>query len=334
MKQLLLLAVAALAISCASESEKDYASFSGKILNKNSDSLEIKGDNYRKVILVDENGEFKDTLHVNPGTYRVFDGGEYASVFLKNGYDLHMTLDTKEFDESIHFEGEGAENSNFIAMRGLKEEALFNINPDDYDTITIGTKIDEIRSELLGMVDTEQALDSALIAGHTDRVERSIKGNGNYYKSLIKLRMELPEGTPSPKFQDYENHSGGTTSFDDLLGKYTYIDVWATWCGPCKAQIPFLKEIEQQYHDKNIQFVSISIDEADDHEAWVSMVNDKELGGIQLFADKDWDSEWVQDYFIKGIPRFILVDPEGKIVSANAPEPSNDELKTLLNNYL
>jgi thiol-disulfide isomerase/thioredoxin len=44
-----------------------------------------------------------------------------------------------------------------------------------------------------------------------------------------------------------------------------YIDVWATWCGPCKAEIPHLKEIEAQYHDKNIAFVSISVDNRPDY---------------------------------------------------------------------
>ena len=143
-------------------------------------------------------------------------------------------------------------------------------------------------------------------------------------KNLIK-------GNPSPQFLNYENHKGGTMSLTDLKGKYVYIDVWATWCGPCKREIPSLKEVEQQFHGKNIHFVSTSIDVAKDHDKWVSMVNDMTLGGIQLFADNDWNSKFIKDYGIKGIPRFILVDPEGNIVSADAPRPSNPRLVELLN---
>lgn len=76
----------------------------------------------------------------------------------------------------------------------------------------------------------------------------------------------LAKGNPSPGFTDYENYAGGTTSLDDLKGKYVYIDVWATWCGPCKAEIPFLKEVEEEYRDKNIEFVSISIDQDKDRD--------------------------------------------------------------------
>jgi len=63
----------------------------------------------------------------------------------------------------------------------------------------------------------------------------------------------------------------------------------------------------------------------------LKMVKDKELKGIQLFSDKDWDSDFVQGYLIKGIPRFILIDPKGDIVSANAPRPSDSKLIDLLN---
>ncbi|MFD0760954.1 TlpA family protein disulfide reductase [Lutibacter aestuarii] len=145
-----------------------------------------------------------------------------------------------------------------------------------------------------------------------------------------KLKV-VAKGQPSPKFENYENYAGGTTSLDDLKGKFVYVDVWATWCGPCKAEIPYLKEVEAKYHDKNIEFVSISIDKAADHDKWKTMVEEKELKGVQLFADNDWNSQFVKDYLIKGIPRFILIDTEGNIVSSNAPRPSSPKLISLFN---
>lgn len=144
-------------------------------------------------------------------------------------------------------------------------------------------------------------------------------------KKYKKLAL-ITKGMPSPEFVNYENHKGGATSLEDLRGKYVYVDVWATWCGPCKREIPYLKEVEAQFHGENIAFVSTSIDKAKDHNAWVEMVKDKELGGIQLFADNDWSSQFVVDYAIEGIPRFLLIDPEGNIVSADAPRPSDPKL--------
>lgn len=151
-------------------------------------------------------------------------------------------------------------------------------------------------------------------------------------ESYNKLK-KLAKGSPSPKFVNYENYAGGATSLDDLKGKYVYVDVWATWCGPCKAEIPFLKEVEEKYHGKNIEFVSISVDKAKDHEKWKKMIEEKELGGMQLFADNDWNSDFVKGYLIQGIPRFILIDTEGNIINPNAPRPSDPKLIDLFNEY-
>jgi len=132
-------------------------------------------------------------------------------------------------------------------------------------------------------------------------------------------------GKPSIAF-NYENHKGGKTSLTDLKGKYVYIDLWATWCGPCKKEIPFLKEVEKKYHNKNIEFVSISVDK--NKEAWKKMVDDKKLGGVQLHYGNDNDLS--KAYEVTGIPRFILLDTKGNIVDADAPRPSSQKLIELL----
>lgn len=143
----------------------------------------------------------------------------------------------------------------------------------------------------------------------------------------------ITKGNPSPTF-DFENHKGGKTSLSELKGKYVYIDVWATWCGPCLREIPSLKDVEKDYEGKNISFVSISIDEQKDHDKWTGMVTENHLGGIQLMADNNWKSKFVTDYSILGIPRFILLDPEGNIVSADAPRPSDQELRNMLDKLI
>jgi thiol-disulfide isomerase/thioredoxin len=158
---------------------------------------------------------------------------------------------------------------------------------------------------------------------------KSVSTNEEHIKEITESYNKLKtvaKGQPSPKFVGYENFAGGTTSLDDLKGKFVYVDVWATWCGPCKAEIPALKEVEAKYHGKNIEFVSISVDAEKAHDKWRKMIEDDELKGIQLFADKSWNSDFVNGYLIKGIPRFILIDPNGNIVSSNAPRPSSPKL--------
>ena len=142
----------------------------------------------------------------------------------------------------------------------------------------------------------------------------------------------VTKGKPSPKF-NYENHKGGTTSLDDLKGKYVYVDVWATWCGPCVAEIPALKEVEKKYYGKNIEFVSISVDDKKDYDKWKKFVTDKQMIGTQLYADSSWKSQFVQDYVIEGIPRFILIGPDGNIISGDAPRPSDEALIKMFDDY-
>jgi len=159
------------------------------------------------------------------------------------------------------------------------------------------------------------------------------KENNAKITDIYKALKKVAKGNPSPQFVDYENYKGGITSLKDLKGKFVYVDVWATWCGPCKREIPYLKKIEKAYRGKNIAFVSVSVDTKKDHSVWQKMIKEKKLGGIQLFSDNNWKSKFVTDYMIKGIPRFILIDPKGNIVSANAPRPSSTKLKTLLKEY-
>jgi thiol-disulfide isomerase/thioredoxin len=175
--------------------------------------------------------------------------------------------------------------------------------------------------------------------GTLDEVFTIYKDSNPNSENLAKLTERynklktITAGNPSPTF-NYENHKGGTTDLANLKGKYVYIDVWATWCGPCLREIPSLKEVEKDYHNKNIEFVSISIDEPKDYDKWKAMVSEKELGGIQLMADNNWKSKFVDDYAILGIPRFILIDPQGKIVSADAPRPSDPELRKTLDGLM
>ncbi|MDM1074025.1 TlpA family protein disulfide reductase [Empedobacter brevis] len=105
----------------------------------------------------------------------------------------------------------------------------------------------------------------------------------------------------------------------DFKGKYVYIDIWATWCGPCKVQIPFMKELEKQFHDAPIHFVSISLDKEEDKPIWKKMVRENQMSGVQLFAGKE--NNFGYDYQIQYIPTFLILDKEGNIMIDRAPAP-------------
>lgn len=151
----------------------------------------------------------------------------------------------------------------------------------------------------------------------------------NVYEDIYSRLKMITPGNVSPTFK-YENITGGTTSLADLRGKYVYIDIWATWCGPCLIQIPYLMKVKEKFKSDNIVFVGISIDQDKDYEKWRKMVLDYDMGGIQLIADKDRDSDFVQKYSVMTLPRFILLDPAGRIILNDAPRPSASELEDVL----
>jgi len=146
--------------------------------------------------------------------------------------------------------------------------------------------------------------------------------------TLFDSWATLMPGNMAPDFTTVDLE-GNEKKLSDFRGNYVYIDIWATWCGPCKQEIPFLKEMDKTFEGQELVILSVSID--DTQEPWKKMVADEELTGTHLFIDGAWGSSLVKDYKIAGIPRFMLVDPEGKIVTVQAQRPSGDINETLTN---
>lgn len=338
-----------LGVSCSPSPKTNYVTFSGTITNPKSDSLlliprvrTLKS----KVFRIDENGIFKDTLKINNSlkalvpNYVLSHGKEMSWLYLKNGSNLRMTLNTDQFDETISYSGMGSAENNYLAEITLirekftetqKVKNIFDLDEEEFYN-SLDLKMTADLDRLLSI----KGLDSTFISSQktaleyekknmvfTYKVSNNLLTYEEYHDSYGKTNAgHLSKGKPSPIFKDYENFLGGTTSLTDFKGQYVYVDIWATWCVPCKAEIPYLKDVEEAYHNKNIAFVSISVDKNRDREKWQNMVEETSLGGIQLFADQDFKSDFVKKYEVNSIPRFILIDPDGNIVDANAPRPS------------
>lgn len=313
---------------------KSRMAFQAEIANRNTDSLTIRNvqnGNVIKKLGVNKEGIFKDSFSVDEGIYMLYDGKEYAKIFVKNGYDLKLKMDAKQFDESMKFSGSGAAENNDLVQNSLLDSKYDYTALLASDEETFRKLVDDKKTADFISLDSKK-LDANYKALQKKNIEMSIVGLTQYYKQV--LDNNKLNGSISPTF-DFDNYKGGKTKLEDFKGKYVYIDVWATWCGPCIAEIPSLKKLEEKYHDKNITFLSMSIDKIKDIEKWKKMVKDRNLGGVQVFADNDWNSKFIQDFKVTSIPRFILIDPNGKIVKGDAARPSNadlqNELDVLLN---
>ncbi|MDR1415243.1 MAG: TlpA family protein disulfide reductase [Odoribacteraceae bacterium] len=137
--------------------------------------------------------------------------------------------------------------------------------------------------------------------------------NGQVDLETLRQAVASPlQGEPSPAL-NAEDITGTAVTLENFRGKYVLIDVWATWCGPCRAEIPSLKAMEEELAGRDIAFVSISVDE--NKEAWSKMVKDDDMTGYQLWIGQN--HEFSSAYGINGIPRFILLDKEGNIINGN-----------------
>ncbi|WP_019038372.1 TlpA family protein disulfide reductase [Psychroflexus tropicus] len=442
--------------SCKKDELDSSLIFSGKIESPNSDTLNILNKNQEIIesIILNKDKTFIDTLNLSKGFYSFTNGKESTKVFLKPNYDLSLSLNTKEFDESIKYEGKGANENNYLAKKSLLEESfgdlnyygfygklseseflkltdsLYNLQKDllvksvdlDKDFFFIESK--SIEFEKLNKISTYENLhrfvtgnkefkvsenypnafknvdlsnESLLISPNylsyiqsylrklsndrmaenddnfdptleyvktirkevnSDIIKEELlydvgKWELNYTKKLdsvfniISLALtndrylsevtvkykelkKTEKGAISPVFELNDIY-GKSISLNDFKGKLVYIDIWATWCLPCIIEMPYLKKMKNYFKGKNIQIISICKDDSEKN--WRKMVEEKELGGIQVFAPDNGIS-FFKDYSVQGIPRFILIDKDGKIIDANAKKPSDPELQKEIEEYL
>lgn len=143
-------------------------------------------------------------------------------------------------------------------------------------------------------------------------------------KEVVAKKEDKTKGEGS----DFVNLSGEKFGFENYKGKVLYVDFWASWCGPCRQQFPFSKQMHEKLskkQQKQIIFLYISID--DDQETWKKAIEKLQLNnGEHGISMGGWASDAVKKFGINSIPRYMIVDKTGKLVDPNAPRPSDPEL--------
>ena len=193
----------------------------------------------------------------------------------------------------------------------------------------------DIREQIASMLIREIKEENENIDDDYDKIMTLLASDRMKEKLTLRYKsaMFTTAGTASVDF-NYENFDGGSISLEDLRGKLLYIDVWATWCGPCIKEMPALKELVKEYANKDIEFVSISIDSKNDYEKWRKMVPEKNVGGIQLYDAEGLNSDFMKAFSVSLIPRFMMIDSEGKIITAKAPRPSSEDVRNFIDSHL
>ncbi len=120
-------------------------------------------------------------------------------------------------------------------------------------------------------------------------------------KDFVDLTMKNPEG----EYVSLSDYAG--------KGKYVFVDFWASWCGPCRDEMPNVVKAYDKYKNKGFEIVGVSLDK--DYDKWIQGTKDLKMAWPQMSDLKLWESSAVELYAIKSIPHTVLLDKEGKIIA-------------------
>lgn len=152
----------------------------------------------------------------------------------------------------------------------------------------------------------------------------------------LKARLEakdvvsVEEAKPTERLT-FRGLDGKEFGMGSLRGKVVYMDVWASWCGPCRQQFPHAKALKEQFSKKELKdivFLYVSIDNAED--AWRKAIEQLGIEGLHGFSPGGWGAPITSEYGINSIPRYLIFDRKGQLTHPNAPRPSDPSLPALL----
>ncbi len=135
---------------------------------------------------------------------------------------------------------------------------------------------------------------------------------------------------------DFITSNGKKCSLSDYAGKYIYIDFWATWCVPCKQETPHFLKLAERMKDKEIVFLSLSVDNKRSKKVWEEYVKEHNLQRhcVAGWVEKGLKHPFTVNYGVVSIPRFMLVGPDGKMIYSDCWRPSSVHIDKLLNSFL
>ena len=148
--------------------------------------------------------------------------------------------------------------------------------------------------------------------------------------STNAIASALQPGNAAPSFT-LPDTAGNLIALSSFKGKIVYLDIWASWCGPCRSEIPFSHKLQEEMAGNDVVFLFVSID--DDELAWKNMIKDKKLTGTHLLSAGNFDSDVAQQYNVRGIPHYVIIGKDGTILDINAKRPSMG-VKADLEKYL
>lgn len=220
------------------------------------------------------------------------------------------------------------------APKGTKAPQLFDLIAADSSLHTTARNI-MLRETLYGIQNTGWTPYPPQLVAKYEEKYCQITGDSLSYNKTINNKNPISEYSADLLLK---NLNGEELKWQDVINKYKgkiiYVDFWASWCAPCRAEMPEAKQLRESYKDKDVVFVYLAVN--DKEQNWRQAVKDCQTDylGDNYFVSNTSTADLLKEIKFNTIPRLLLYDKNGKLVDTDAPRPSSEQIQPLIDKYL
>jgi len=260
---------------------------------------------------------YKDSLYNSEAK-----GGSNNNLFLSYNQEIKkFSTKKKENMEALQVARSNMDNNAFTSLQTesimiADEEKVFKKEFAKKNSNTLLGLI--LIQEML----TRKEMTSSEAREALENVSPTLKGT-HYYSTVSKIietNKSIEIGDIAPDFTG-PTPDGDLLSLNDVLGKVTLIDFWASWCRPCRVENPNVVRVHNQYKDKGLNIISVSLDQRGQKNRWLKAIEDDQMDWYHISNLQHWNDPIAKTYGVRSIPATFLLDENGKIIAKNLRGP-------------